>query len=267
MLRRRRRADGTHPPGVPRGSPRARAPAAAADEAPPSAESADAGVRVLRSLRETEAAAWTQLEAFGGHPRQLELATAVCEQMLIGKQSAAAGTSVREMLEGVLKAVDERNRVVPLSERLVEGWRDALAPADDTPPAEKTKAAAGAKITAMLRHLCGVQGAPRRARRRRTSGRGAKAKLLLAACAALRRRRRPPPTTPPRRPPPTKPRAARRGSDASGEPEVAATGSDALGEYGRAAVLSARADAPAMLLRAARSSATSTKDGGGRRRQ
>ena len=61
--------------------PALEAPAAAADEAPPSAESADAGVRVLRSLRETEAAAWTQLEAFGGHPRQLELATAVCEQM------------------------------------------------------------------------------------------------------------------------------------------------------------------------------------------
>ena len=57
------------------------------------------------------------------------------------------------MLEGVLKAVDERNRVAPLSERLVEGWRDALAPADDTPPAEKQKAAAGAKITAMLRAI------------------------------------------------------------------------------------------------------------------
>ena len=67
----------------------------------------------VQVCREADAAeeAWEQVEAFAGHPRQLEFAVRVCGEMLRGKQNAETAATVRRLLGKILEAAKSLTRI------------------------------------------------------------------------------------------------------------------------------------------------------------
>ena len=85
--------------------------APAANNPAPAPDNVDIGLVVWGSLRDAAEAAWEQVEAFAGHPRQLEFAVRVCGEMLRGKQNAETAATVRRLLGKILEATKSLSRI------------------------------------------------------------------------------------------------------------------------------------------------------------